>query len=214
MMTSRVLLRLMPMTFTLISALLHSSCLVSALPPSPAAASSSDGFSLVPALRISPISSKAATVLSAKTMHRLHALDAGLLNVQPIHIPIGQYRDASEAVRNQLQERFETNHLLYLGSSSSGHYYAFPLMEERNEALRAATGAQQLKMALLSVQPRPPHDNIYRDRTIDCHGLLGIHVENKNIFYQQLMGAYGGTNGLFPVTHDLRSLFANRIHMF
>ena len=147
-------------------------------------------------------------------MHRLHALDAGLLNVQPIHIPIGQYRDASEAVRNQLQERFETNHLLYLGSSSSGHYYAFPLMEERNEALRPATGAQQLKMALLSVQPRPPHDNIYRDRTIDFHGLLGIHVENKNIFYQQLMGAYGGTNGLFPVTHDLRSLFANRIHMF
>lgn len=216
-------LDILPTTFlkavVRITALIHVLCLcqcrVSGAGPLLPMDDFQDRFSLVPSLRVSPIDSHKEADLSARTLERFYELGARPISAEPIAIAMGQYTAAAEMVRRQLEERYETNHLLYLGSTSSGLIYAFPLVGTNGQAIPVAASNHRIHMALLEIQHRPHDDRLFRDRTISFHGILGVDAaDNANIILQRLMGAVGVIHGRNPVTHDLHSLFSNRIPHF
>jgi len=180
--------------------------LILASPMAPSDHLNSGGYDPVPPVQQASVSPEVLDGWTVKALERLNQLGAQPAQAGPSRPPLGQYRDASGLIREQLRQRYVTRHLLYLGSSTSGHTYAFPL--------ESAGGTPNLRIALLQVSKRPPAEQVDRQRTIHFLSFIDVDVENKNLFFQNLLGADGGTDRKGPKAHDLYSLLADRIHSF
>lgn len=168
------------------------------------------GANAVPVVQPDPMDRSTVTAWSGQIMGKMNALGSPPSRMDVATVPLGQMRSLADRVRNELRERSGDRHLLYLGPSSRGHMYAFPLTRTEH-GLRLVTGPpdRYSQMALISVSPRG-----HGERSIYLHDIVGAWVPNKNIMYQNLMGANAYQYGDAPVTHDLDRLLAGHIHGF
>lgn len=183
--------------------------LILASPMPPTANPFSGGFDNVPPVEHASLSTHELQVWTNLALPRLNQLGARPTGAGPSRTPLGQGQAASELIRTQLRERYATRHLLYIGSSRYGHGYAFPIDN-------VGLPPNQLRIALLQVSKRPPShtDQLDRQRSIKFLTFMDVQVGNKNVFFQNLLGADGGTDRMGPVSHDLYNLLADRIGTF
>ncbi|ETS64384.1 hypothetical protein PaG_01237 [Moesziomyces aphidis] len=143
------------------------------------------GANAVPVVQPDPMDRSTVTAWSGQIMGKMNALGSPPSRMDVATVPLGQMRSLADRVRNELRERSGDRHLLYLGPSSRGHMYAFPLTRTEH-GLRLVTGPpdRYSQMALISVSPRG-----HGERSIYLHDIVGAWIPNKNIMYQNLMGA-------------------------